>query len=344
MEKQTPPWTLGQLAQLLQGELHGPHDLVIEAPISAGDSNPKGITFAQDEKYLELAEETDVAAVIVGRSFTAKSKPFIQVDNPKVAFLMLLQVCEEVPDLDSGVHPTAVVQAGAMVDAKAKIGAFVVVESGACVGPGTQIHPHSYIGKNCSIGAGCVIYPRVVIYANTEIGDRTIIHSGAVIGSDGFGFVYDGSKQIKVPQIGRVEIGSDVEIGSNTTIDRATTGVTRIGNGVKLDNQIQIGHNSSVGDHTVIAGGVGVAGSVHIGARNIIGGATIFRDHVSTADDVVLGGATGVDRDITQPGTYFGQPVQPIGDAMRVFLLIPKLPEIFKRLRDVEKKVGKDRD
>ncbi|MBX3118528.1 MAG: UDP-3-O-(3-hydroxymyristoyl)glucosamine N-acyltransferase [Fimbriimonadaceae bacterium] len=344
MEKRTPPWTLSQVALMVQGELHGPPDAVIESPVSAGDSHPCGITFAQDDHYLELAEASSIAAVIVGRQMAAKRVPYIRVDNPKVAFLGLLQNCDSPTRLDQGIHSTAVVHPSAKIAPTARIGALAVIAEGSTIGDDTEIYPHSYIGANCKIGSGGTIHANVSIYANTEIGDRVIVHSGTVIASDGFGFVFDGKRQIKVPQIGRVIIGSDVEIGANTTIDRATTGATVIGDGVKLDNQIQIGHNTTVGDHTVIAGGVGVAGSVHIGARNIIGGATIFRDHVSTTDDVVLGGATGVDRDITEPGIYFGQPAQPISQAKRVFLLIPKLPELFKRIRDLERKVGKGND
>ncbi len=342
MEKPTPPWSLEQVAQLLGGELHGPGDALIEAPVSVGEENPRGITFAQDDKYLELAESSAVAAVIVGPKMEPKSKPYIRVENPKVAFLGLLQLCDRPLMLDAGIHPAASIHPSAKVDASAMIGAFAVVERNAVIGPRTQVHPQAYVGPDVSIGADCVIHPNATLYARTEVGDRALIHSGAVIGSDGFGFVFDGHRQVKIPQIGRVVLGDDVEVGANTTIDRATTGATRIGNGVKLDNQIQIGHNCTIGDHTVIAGGVGVAGSVRIGARNIIGGATIFRDHVSTTDDVILGGASGVDRDITEPGTYFGQPAQPINDAKRVFLLIPKLPEIFKRLREVEKKLNRD--
>ena len=165
-----------------------------------------------------------------------------------------------------------------------------------------------------------------------------------MIGADGFGYVYDGTKQVKLPQVGGVIIGDHVEIGSNTCIDRATAGYTTIGRGTKIDNLVQIGHNCHIGEDSVIAGMCGIPGSVTIGDRCTLGGGVGTNDHVTIANDVVLGGRSGVERDITEPGQYFGTPARPAAEAVRSMLLMPRLPEIWSRLKKLERLVGGSRD
>jgi UDP-3-O-[3-hydroxymyristoyl] glucosamine N-acyltransferase len=179
-----------------------------------------------------------------------------------------------------------------------------------------------------------------VLYRDVRVGARSVIHSGAVIGADGFGFVWDGSKRLKVPQVGSVRIGDDVEVGANTCIDRATAGETVIEDGVKLDNIVQIGHNVRVGEHSAIAGMSGISGSTKIGKRVLMGGGVGTRDHVTIGDDVALGGRSNVGGDITEPGEYLGTPAAPAREAVRAMLTIHKLPELVSRIRQLEKRLA----
>jgi len=325
---------------MIQGDLAGPADLPIARPISAGTADPSGIAFAESEKYLSQAEASGVGAVLLDREMRETPLPAIRVDQPRFAFFMLLKLSERPLPSADGIHPTAIVSAEATVDPSASIGPYAVVEKGAWIGPGARIFPYCYVGENCRIGARTVLYPHVTLYQDVTVGEDTILHSGLVVGADGFGFVWDGSQRIKVPQVGAVKIGNRVELGANTTVDRATAGETSIGDGTKIDNLVQVAHNNRIGEHTVIAGCTGLAGSVEIGDRCVIGGMVGFRDHVSLGDDVFVAGMSGIEKDLAGPGQYFGVPALPGMEAMRIFKLHQRLPEIWNRLRELEKKVG----
>lgn len=342
MEKQTARWTLGEIAAMIQGELDGPADKPIDRPVSAATPDARGIAFAESDKYLAQAEQSGVGAVLLAKDIRKTDIPSIRVDNPRLAFFMMLKLSERPLPASTGIHPTSVVAEDAVIDPTASIGAYAVVEAGSVVGAGAQVFPFCYVGANCRIGARTILYPHVTLYRDVTIGEDSIIHSGAVIGADGFGFVWDGSQRIKVPQIGNVVIGQNVEIGSNTTVDRATAGDTSIGDGTKIDNLVQVAHNNRIGKHTVIAGCTGLAGSVEIGDRCVIGGMVGFRDHVSLGDDVFVAGMSGIEKDLAGPGQYFGVPALPALEAMRIFKIHQRLPEIMSRLRELEKKVGSE--
>ena len=183
--------------------------------------------------------------------------------------------------------------------------------------------------------------PSAILVQDVTIGPGTIVHSGAVLGADGFGFVWDGKKQIKIPQVGSVLLGADVEIGANSTIDRATSGETVIADDVKIDDLVHVGHNSRIGAHTVLAGQVGVSGSVTIGERVVAGGQVAIADHVTICDDVVLAGRTGLMSDLSEPGEYFGVPPTPIKQALRLLALQRKLPEMLDRIKKLEAELEK---
>lgn len=339
MEKAAHPWTLGSLAELLEGELLGPADLLIRRPVSAGDDDPEGITFAETEAYLAKVEPSGVGAVLVGPGMQPV-KPGIRVPVPRIAFFKLLHLAARPWAVAQGVHPSAIIDPSAEVHPTARVGAYAVVGAASTVGPNATLHPHAVIGDRCVIGEGSRVHPHAVLYPDVELGARCVIHSGAVIGADGFGFLWDGQKRMKIPQVGGVKLGDDVEIGANTCVDRATAGDTRIGDGTKLDNLIQVGHNGKIGKHVVIAGQSGISGSVTIGDRAVLGGGVGTTDHVTIAADVTLGGRSGVDRDITEPGEYFGTPARPAPEALRTFMTYTKLPEMWSRLRKLEKRMG----
>ena len=334
-------WTLGQLGQLLGAEVRGPEGLTIRRPVPAGSDDPEGLTFAESSKYLETVLASKVGAVIVDRETPEFDKPSLAVDAPRLAFFQVLSMAERRHLMPPGVHPTAIVDPGAIVSASACIGPYVVVAGDTTIGDRVQVFPFCYIGPGCSIGADSRLMPGVVLVQDVSLGERNLVHSGAVLGSDGFGFVWDGERQIKIPQVGGVQIQPDVEIGSNTTIDRATSGDTTLSDDVKIDNLVHIGHNSHIGAHTVLAGLVGVSGSVTLGERVVVGGQTGFADHLTVGDDVHMAGRTGVFGDLLEPGEYFGVPPRPIGHAMRVMALQQRLPELVARIRALEEELEK---
>ena len=339
MEKSSPRYTLSSLAQLLGGTSEGPENKPLDQPVPAGDCDPLGITFAENDKYLALAESSDIGAIIVGKDMRTSDKALIRVESPRMAFGMLLSMSERHMSIEPGVHPTAVVAPSASVHPAACVGAYVVIQAGVKIERGAKIFPFAFVGDECEIGKNAILYPHVVLYRDVSVGANSIIHSGAVLGADGFGYVWTGKERMKVPQGGRVVVDADAEIGANTTIDRATAGATTIGEGVKLDNLVQIGHNVSIGDHSVIAAQSGISGSTNVGKRVVMGGNVGTNDHISIADDVVLGGRSGVDRDIKEAGLYFGTPARPGAEAKRSMLIIPKLPDLLSSIRALEKKV-----
>jgi UDP-3-O-[3-hydroxymyristoyl] glucosamine N-acyltransferase len=332
-------WTLGELAKTFGGELVGPAEMEIRRPAPSHEMVADGLSFAESEAYLATAEATGVGAVLIDRELREPTIPFIRVDHPRAAFGQFLTMAQRPLPLEKSIHPTAVVSPEATIGEGVSVGPYSVVERGAVLGDGVKVYPHCYVGENCHLGAGTVLYPHVTLYQDVTLGAKCIIHSGTVLGADGFGYVWTGQHHHKVPQVGGVELGDQVEIGSNTSVDRATAGTTRIGSGTKIDNLVQVGHNVKIGKNTVIAGMSGVPGSVTIGDRVIVGGAVVINDHTTICDDVVLGGRSGVDRDITEPGQYFGTPARPVAEALRAMLLVPKLPEMMSRIRQLEKKV-----
>lgn len=342
METTTRSWTLGEIADLLGGTLEGPSEHRIHRPVPAGSTDPEGITFAESAEYLARILDTQVGAVLVPRGSPSYGVSAIQVDRPREAFGRLLALFHRPLPIEPGIHPTAVVSPEATVSATASIGAYAVVERYAVIGERARIYPFAYIGESSHLGDDVTIYPHAVLYQDVQLGARSIVHAGAVLGADGFGFVWDGprrTRRIKVPQVGRVAIGSDVEIGALTAVDRATAGETLVEQGVKLDNLVQVGHNCVVGEHSVIAGQTAVGGSSKVGRRNEIGGQVAINDHVVVGDDVVLAGRTGVTKDLPGSGVYWGVPAVPIITAKRVSALTAKLPDMHKRIKELEAKL-----
>lgn len=340
MEKAATEWTLGELARLFNGELRGPEDHRVARPAPAASDDALGLGFATSEKYLEAGVKSGVGALLVPRECPPIPKPAIAVDDPRGTFGRFLAMNARPLPIAPGIHPTAVVDALAEVDPGASIGAYAVVERGARIGPGCRVYPFAYIGEDCVLEERVSVLPHAVLVANVHVGARSLIQPAAVLGTEGFGFVWDGTRQMKVPQVGGVTLGQDVEIGSLTAVDRATAGQTTIGDGTKLDNLIQIGHNSQVGKHTVMASFVGISGSSTIGDRVTIAGQAATSDHVNVCSDVTLGGRTGVTKDITEPGTYWGTPVRPFNDELRSIALARKIPSLFDRVKELERRLA----
>jgi UDP-3-O-[3-hydroxymyristoyl] glucosamine N-acyltransferase len=313
---------------------------MIRRPVPAGYDDAEGITFAESADYLAAAESSTVAAVIVSEGESKCAKPHIKCRSPREAFGRILAIAWQELPLAEGVHPTALVSPGATVSPLARIGAYAIVEGGCVVEDDARVYPHCYIGENCHIGKGSKLYPNVTLYRDVTVGERTVVHSGAVIGADGFGYFWDGTRHRKVPQVGGVRIADDCEIGACTAIDRATAGETAIGAGTKLDNLVQIAHNVEIGSDTVIAGQSGISGSTRLGSRVTLGGNVGITDHVTIGDDVQLGARSGVAKDIPEPGEYWGAPARDAREAIRIALLMGKLPEIAERIRRLEREIA----
>ncbi len=265
------------------------------------------IAFLTNSKYRKQLESTHAAAVIVAEpDAAATGLPRIVCDNPYSYFAKLSAFLNPLPAFAPGIHPSAVIAAGAKVSPSAHIGAHVMIGEGASIGAGCVIMSGCSIGANAMLGENTRLYPRVVVYHDCLLGNNVIAHSGAVIGADGFGIAMEEGVWLKIPQIGRAIIGNDVEIGANTTIDRGALDDTVIEDGVKLDNQIQIAHNVRIGAHTAIAGCVGIAGSTTIGRYCRIGGSAGILGHLSIADGVEISSFTLISKSIREKGVYSG--------------------------------------
>jgi len=298
---------LAEIAAHFGGQVLGDADTEVYQIATLDSAQAGHITFLASAKYRSQLAETSAGAVILGPADADATRiPRIVCDNPYSYFAKVSAFLNPSPPIVPGIHESAVIGAGAQIDPTAQIAAQVVIGAGARVGPGSVIMDGCSIGEGVAIGADSRLYPRVVVYHDCVLGSRLIIHSGAVIGADGFGIAMEAGRWLKIPQIGRVVIGDDVEIGANTTIDRGALSDTVIEDGVKLDNQIQVAHNVHIGAHTAIAGCVGIAGSTTIGRYCRIGGSAGILGHLQIADNVEISSFTLVGKSIREAGSYTG--------------------------------------
>lgn len=331
---------ISEIVRLVNGTVRGATDVEITgvAPLESAKANE--LTFLANPKYVHFLKETEASAVLVPQGKWESSATLIFVDDPYFAFTQILQkIFPLVLDQPKGVHPTAVLGENVVLGEDVSIGAFVVLEDGVRIGEGTTLFPHTFVGRNSQIGAHCTIYPNVSIRDRIEIGNRVIIHSGAVIGSDGFGFAPKNGVYHKIPQIGNVIIEDDVEIGANCTIDRAALEQTRLSKGVKLDNLIQIAHNVSIGEHTVIAAQSGISGSTKIGKHVVIGGQVGFVGHIRVGDGSMFGAQAGVTKSVPDNVVFSGYPAREHRSQLKIEASVQKLPELLKRIRALERRL-----
>ena len=334
-------YKLSELAALIGATVDGDGDTVITGASGIREAREGDITFVASDAYDEHLATTRASAVVTTRDRDV-SQPSIRVENPYLAFVKILRVlaADLAPGRAAGVHASAVVDDDAHIGAGAAVGPLCNVGPGARIGDNTTLLSGVYVGPGTTIGADCLIYPNVTIRENCELGDRVIVHPGAVIGSDGFGFAWDGAAHLKIPQIGTVVVEDDVEIGANTTIDRATTAVTRICRGTKIDNLVHVAHNCIVGKNTILAGQVGLSGSVELGEGVIMAGQVGCVGHIHIGDGVTAGAQAGITKSIPPGRTVSGYPAMEHGHARRVYAVQNQLPELYKRIRELEKKVA----
>ena len=323
------------------GELHGDPDQEISGAAALAEATADEIAFYSDPRYGSLLRKTLAAAVFVQLNFSDTiSAAQIRVANPSKAFeQVVLKFAPNPISFAAGVHSSAIVDPSVKLGNRVSIQPHAVIEAAVSIGDDTVVGAGSYIGHESVIGASCVIYPNATIRERTRIGARVIIHSGAVIGADGFGFELVETRHEKIPQLGIVQIDDDVEIGANTTIDRARFGRTWIQEGVKIDNLVQVAHNVVIGRHSIIAAQTGISGSTRVGERVTIAGQVGIVGHVTIGDGTVLAAQSGVSKDVPG-GVWFGYPAVPLPEAKRQVAWVHRLGKLFDRVKAIEKKLG----
>jgi UDP-3-O-[3-hydroxymyristoyl] glucosamine N-acyltransferase len=335
----TAAYPLGQLAILVEGQLIGDSGLTITGASSLEDAQAGHISYVADPGALLRGEQSEASALIVSRTSLTSTKPVIVTEDPRLAFSKVLELFAPERRLPIGIHPTAHVGSNAHLGKRVAIGAGAFVGDNVVVGDDAIIHPMVYVGHEVTIADGAELHPQVYIGDRVTLGKRVQIHAGTTVGGDGFGYLQAEDGHRKIPQIGTVIVEDDVEIGANSTVDRATVTATRIGRGSKIDDHVHIAHNVVIGEHCLICGQVGISGSVSIGNFVVLAGQVGISDHVTITDRVVVSGGAKVWGDISKPGIYSGTPARPHQSAFRVTAAQQKLPDLLKRVRDLERRL-----
>ncbi len=329
---------LKDLADKLGAQLDGAGEVEITGAIGLLEAGTGHITFFEGKNFKQL-DQVRASAVLV--PLDAPKFPFavLRVKNPRLAFARVLEIFYVKPHQSLGISKQAVVGQNVVIGSEATLHPFVVVADDVRIGNRVTLYPGVYVGQGSIIDDDCIVYPNAVIREGTRIGKRVIIHAGATIGSDGFGFVTDGGKHHKIPQVGGVVVEDDVEIGANTTVDRATLGNTLIKQGTKIDNLVQIAHNVTIGEHCFLMSQVGIAGSCTIGNYVVLAGQVGLADHITIGDRAMVGAKSGIMRDIKAGQIAAGSPALPHKEWAKVYSVLPKLPELRRHIMDLEKQV-----
>jgi UDP-3-O-[3-hydroxymyristoyl] glucosamine N-acyltransferase len=329
-----------EIARLLNATYEGAGDQEITGAATLESAGLHEIAFVGNRKAAALASESGAGCLVVTSDFPA-GRTVIRVDDPRGGFARVIGLLYPRPPVIAGAHPTAVIAPDATVAASAAIGPFAVIRARAHIGERTTIGPNCTVGPDTHIGADCLLHAHVTIYEHVSIGDRAVLHSGCVLGADGFGFVRGPDSYQKFPQIGRVEIGDDVEIGANSCVDRAALGVTRIGDGVKLDNLVHIGHNCTIGRHVVIAAQTGLSGGVVVEDFAVIGGQVGIGDKARIESGAVLGSGCGIltSKIVRKGQVVWGTPARPLKEYLEQLANLARLPKLRKEVAEMEKRL-----
>lgn len=332
---------LQQIAELVGGELIGESDVRITGVAGIKEAKEGDITFLSNPRYQAYLEETGASAVITSRDVTSGRKPLVRTGNPLQAFTKVLSFF--IPPEEAaapGVHASAVVDPSVEIGAGVSIGPTAVVERGVSIGACTVIGAGVYVGARARLGASCRVYPNVTIREGSEIGDRVILHSGAVIGSEGFGYETENGRHERIPHVGNVKIEDDVEIGANVCVDRGRFQSTWIRKGAKIDNLVQIAHNVVIGENCIVVSQAGISGSTELGANVVVAGQAGLVGHITVGDGAVIGARSGVTKSVPAGTIVLGQPAKPIAEQKKLFALMARLPDLFKDLSEIKKKLG----
>lgn len=333
---------LGEIAERIGGELHGDAGIEIHGVAPIEEAEPGTLTFVANPRYRPYLHSTRASAVIVAAGEADVALPCVRAADPYLAFARALELFYVPPPLPSGIHPSAVIAASARIGSGAAIGPFCVIGEDTSIGDGARLDAHVVIYPQVRIGADFHAYAHVAVRERVIIGDRVTLHSGCVIGADGFGYVIgaDGGTH-KIVQAGTVVIESDVEIGANTTVDRAAVGATRIHRGAKLDNLVMVAHGCSIGEGSALAAQVGLSGSTRVGRFVRIGGQAGAAGHLTIGDGAQVAAQSGVPNDVAAGTTVGGYPAVDIHLWRRISAASARLPELFRRVRQMENALGR---
>ena len=335
--------SVAELSALIGGEFPADRGSVeIIGPAGLAEAQPGEISFFGHPRYASDLKVTRAAAVLVPRDFAGETPAVcIRVADPSSAFTAITREFLAPPSAPApGIHPSAVVDPAARVAGDAIVQAHAVIEADAVVGAGSLIGAGTFVGRGAKVGTACFLHPHVVVREGCVVGDRVILHSGAVIGSDGFGYDTKEGRHEKIPQIGIVVIGNDVEIGANTTIDRARFGRTVIGEGTKIDNLVMIAHNVVIGRHCIICAQVGISGSTQIGDYVVLAGQAGLVGHIKVGDGAIVGAQSGLSNDLAPKSIVVGSPPRPIGEWKRSVVRIDRLGQLYDRVKKLEERAG----
>lgn len=334
--------TLGELAEKLEGELTGDRNLRVGNIRGMEEAGCGDLAILLGKKFASLLEKTKASCAVVPEGVKKAKIPIIQCKNPNLAYKKAAELIlpHRIPH-PAGIHKTVSFGENVTLAKNVTIGAYSVIEDNVRIGAGTIIYAHCYIGRSVEIGENVLIYPNVSVREEVKIGNRVIIHSGCVVGSDGFGYERTGKGHEKIPHIGNVILEDDVELGACVTVDRAKIAHTKIGRGTKIDNLVQIAHNVTIGENCIVASQCGISGSVKIGNNVAMGGQVGMVDHVEIGDNVMIAARAAIMKSVPANMIMWGIPARPLKKAKMIYALRDKLPEIYERLKALEKKIGK---
>jgi UDP-3-O-[3-hydroxymyristoyl] glucosamine N-acyltransferase len=333
-------FTAGQIAERLQGEVLGDSSVQLTGFAAADSAKEGDLTFAEKEAYFSAAEKSPATAILVSGTFASPHKVLIRVPNTRVAVARILPLFFPPETRPPGVHSSAVVDPSAQIDATVHVGPHCVIEADVKLGAGSVLMGGNQIGHDSQIARNVRLHPNVVIYPDSQIGNRVIIHAGSVIGSDGYGYVFDEGVHRKILQIGNVVIHDDVEIGANVTIDRGALGSTVIGQGTKIDNLVHVAHNVVIGPNCIVMGQSGFAGSTELGAYCVIASQSGIAGHLKLGNQAMVGAKSGVMRDVPDKGRVVGSPAYPDIQSKRQWIALEKLPDLLRRVRALEEQLS----
>lgn len=331
--------TISQVAERVGGEVIGDASQVLRGFASSETAQEGDLTFADSDVHFANAEQSAATAILVPKVFESARKTLIVVKDARVAMARLLPIFFPPEVYAAGIHPTALIAATAKIDPSAHIGPNVVIGERVSIGARTALLGGNHIARDSEIGEDGCLHPGVVVYPDSKIGHRVSIHSGAVIGADGFGYVFDQGQHRKILQVGGVKIGDDVEIGANAALDRGALNPTIIGDGTKIDDFVHIAHNVILGRHCLIMGQVGIAGSTQVGDYSVVASQTGIAGHLKIGSQVIIGAKSGLMRDVPDKSKILGVPAVPDRQAKRQWLGIQQLPELLQRMRKAEKRL-----